>query len=218
MPEQQFQVYECQNVTCRLRFPSNLSVQSISVCPLCGENMSPSGLPFSNFKLPTTLTTIYPQKVAILLDNLRSVLNVGSIFRSADGVGVAHIFCCGTTPTPAHSKFSKSGLGSEETIHWSYHRNALDVLSLPDNIESHIISLEVTQGSNSIFSPELMLPEIQSLLLIVGNEISGVDPELIRKSDNLLHIPMGGKKSSLNVAVAAAIAMYSLRFIRSEKS
>jgi 23S rRNA (guanosine2251-2'-O)-methyltransferase len=202
MPEQQFQVYECQNVTCRLRFPSNLSVQSISVCPLCGGNMSPSGLPFSNFKLPTTLTTIYPQKVAILLDNLRSVLNVGSIFRSADGVGVAHIFCCGTTPTPAHSKFSKSGLGSEETIHWSYHRNAL----------------EVTQGSNSIFSPELMLPEIQSLLLIVGNEISGVDPELIRKSDNLLHIPMGGKKSSLNVAVAAAIAMYSLRFIRSEKS
>ena len=147
----------------------------------------------------------------LLLDNLRSTLNVGSIFRTADGAGVAHIYCCGTTPTPEHPKIVKTGLGAEGFIPWTYYRNALDVPELEDT-GVEIISLEATSTSADLFIEITQIDIDKSVLLILGNEISGIDPALMQRSHRVLALPMLGNKSSLNVAVAAGIAMYALRF------
>ncbi len=211
MQEPVFQIFECQNRQCRLRFPSNLSVDTMTVCPTCGSPLLPSGMPFSNLKLPVRHSNSPIRKLSLLLDNLRSTLNVGSIFRTADGAGVTHIYCCGTTPTPYHPKIIKTGLGAEYSIPWIYHRNALDVL---DQIESEtlILSLEASENSSDLFSNFGQIAASKEVLLILGNEVSGVDPELMRRSNFLVSLPMIGKKTSLNVAVAAGIAIYSLQF------
>jgi len=206
----QFQMYECQNPQCRLRFPTNFSVQQFSTCPLCGSPVSQSGKPFSNAKLQPSVSTEPISKISVLLDNLRSTLNVGSIFRSANCTSIEHIYCCGTTPTPAHSKFGKSGLNSEQTVPWSYHRNALGVISEIKKNGFEITSLEVTSSSKSIFEQD-QNKFSNNNMLIVGNELSGVDPAILDLSDSIVYIPMLGSKNSLNVAIAAAISFYVYR-------
>jgi len=206
-----FQIYECQNIECRLRFPSNLSIKKFTQCPLCGSPVIQSGDPFSNAKA-TSLKTSRPGRVIhVLLDNLRSTLNVGAIFRTANCAGIEHVYCCGTSPTPSHPKFTKSGLNSEQTIDWSYHRNALDVVSNSKRSDFEVISLEVTSNSASIFSNNLGR-STKSLLVVVGNEVSGIDPAILDLSDSIVYIPMLGSKDSLNVAIAAAISLYTYRF------
>jgi 23S rRNA (guanosine2251-2'-O)-methyltransferase len=206
-----FQMYECQNHECRFRFPSNLSVEHFTQCPICGSPVYKSGESFSNTKMFKNGTLYRGRKIHLLLDNLRSTLNVGSIFRTANCTAIEHIYCCGTTPTPSHPKFGKSGLNSEQTVAWSYHRNALDVIAKTKDSGFHVISLEVASKSTPIF--ENVIPEdTNSLLLVVGNEISGIDPAMLDLSDSIVYIPMLGSKDSLNVAIAAAISLYIYRF------
>lgn len=210
MAESDFQMYQCGNPVCRFRFANNLSVRTLTKCPLCGEALEPSGAPFSNARLVGPEKGIIPpQKVEVLLDSLRSTLNVGSIFRSADGAGASHIHCCGTTPTPDHPKISKTSLGAEDFLPWTYAPNALDLVLNKKAAGYAILSIEATQNSADIFShrqPNVDTP----ILLVMGNEVSGIDPEILRVSDHILHIPMAGKKDSLNVAVAFGIAIYTL--------
>lgn len=211
MSEETFQIFECQNLDCRLRFPSNLTISEMSVCPFCGSILQASGEPFTNVKtadLPLFKST---RRVDLLLDNLRSTFNVGSIFRTADGAGVSHIYCCGTSPTPEHPKIIKTGLGAEGFVPWTYHRNALDVL---DQLESGtlIFSLEATRDAVNIFTETQQIDSDKPVLLILGNEISGIDPVLLQRSHLVLSLPMLGNKNSLNVSVAAGIAIYSIRF------
>ncbi len=145
----------------------------------------------------------------VLLDSLRSTLNVGSIFRTADGAGASHIHCCGTTPTPDHPKIAKTSLGAEDFLPWTYVPNALDLVLSKKSAGYAILSIEATQNSADIFTHRQ--PNVDSpILLVMGNEISGVDPEILQLSDHILHIPMAGKKDSLNVAVAFGIAIYTL--------
>lgn len=206
-----FQIYECQNPQCRLRFPTNFSIQQFSKCPLCGSQVEQSGKPFSNAKFKPNTDGKSLNKISVLLDNLRSTLNVGSIFRSANCTSIEHIYCCGTTPTPAHSKFGKSGLNAEQTVPWSYHHNALDVISENKKNGFEVTSLELATGSASIFEQnQKNFPN--NHLLVVGNELSGVDPAILDLSDSIVYIPMLGSKDSLNVAIAAAIAFYVYRF------
>jgi len=207
-----FQVFECQNSQCRLRFPSNLSVDSIEKCPLCGSSMSPSGDPFSNAKMNIDNRVPQYRKIDVLLDNLRSTHNVGSIFRTANGAAIDHIFCCGTSPTPSHPKFSKSALKADDTVSWSCHRNSLDILHEQKRNGFAIVSLEVTAQAIPIFTAGDSLLKYKAILLIVGNEVSGIDPALIDESDAVVYIPMLGSKTSLNVSNAAAIAIYEFRF------
>jgi len=209
--EPTFQILECQNPTCSLRFPTNLSVKQMTTCPLCGGALLPNGAPFSNQKAPPSQRKAPGRRVDLLLDNLRSTLNVGSIFRTADGAGVSHVYCCGTTPTPDHPKIIKTGLGAEFSVPWSAHRNALEVLpTLP--LGTLICALEACPTSHDLFAEVKHIESVSSVLLILGNEVSGVDPQLMQRSDLVLSLPMLGQKSSLNVAVAAGIAIYALRF------
>ena len=207
----QFQMYECQNPQCRLRFPTNFSVQQFSTCPFCGSPVFQSGEPFTNAKFQPNVDTDSINKISVVLDNLRSTLNVGSIFRSANCTSIEHIYCCGTTPTPAHSKFGKSGLNAEQTVPWSYHHNALDVIVENKKNGFEVTSLELTSASKSIFEQtQKQFPN--NSLLVVGNELSGVDPAILDLSDSIVYIPMLGSKNSLNVAIAAAISFYVYRF------
>ena len=211
MAEPSFQVFECQNPECRFRFSSDLTITKMVACPQCGDSLQPSGEKYSNEKVSHTAESFPVHQLELLLDNLRSALNVGSIFRTADGAGVSHIYCCGTTPTPDHPKIIKTGLGAEGFVSWSYHRNSLKVI---DNLKEKrlVYSLETSESSISLFAEKGILPQDKPILLIVGNEISGIDPELMKRSQSVLSLPMTGSKTSLNVAVAAGIAIYALRF------
>lgn len=203
-----FQIFQCTNLECQLRIPSDLSTLTLTTCPFCGSMMEKHGEPYTNFHPPQKTATEAPLILDLLLDNLRSSQNVGSIFRSANGANVRHIYCCGTTPTPEHAKVRKSSLGAEEFTAWSYHRNAYDLAHDLSEAGYAIWSLEFTSNSTPLFAFKNPPTRTQPVILIVGNEISGIDPALLGLSQRSLHIPMSGEKTSLNVAVAAAIAMY----------
>lgn len=179
-------------------------------CPLCGSELIPQGNPFINSKRISNLEIVSKRSVVeVLLDNLRSTLNVGSIFRTADGAGVSKIYCCGTTPTPEHPKIAKTSLGAEDFIPWEYCSNALDVVAMKKQKGFQIFSLEATENADPILTRPIMDENLPTLL-VVGNEVSGIDPEIMEISTKRLYIPMRGTKTSLNVAVAFGIAIYSL--------
>lgn len=207
-----FQMYECQNPDCGLRMPTNLSVGMVEKCPFCKNGMKPVGEPFQNTLPPGDDTHSNTPKIQILLDNLRSVFNVGAVFRTANGSAVEHIYCCGTTPTPEHPKFIKSGLGADETIPWTYARNGLEIVKSAIAQRFKVVSLEISSDSHSIFGFFQHTTLQDKVLLVVGNEVSGIDPGILELSDFRVHIPMLGLKTSLNVSIAAALAMYAFRF------
>jgi len=149
--------------------------------------------------------------IEVLLDNIRSTLNVGSIFRTADGAGIQKIHLCGITPTPEHPKMIKTGLGAEWSVPWEYHSNGLKLALQEKHKGANLICLEIVPGSKSIFKSPISMTE-QTILLVIGNEITGVDPEITAIADQTYHIPMVGFKKSLNVSVAFGIIAYQLMF------
>ena len=204
-----FQVYQCINPACRMRFSTDLSVTKIAHCPKCGGEMQPSGDPYGNFTPPPGFLPTHLIDLVLVLDNLRSTLNVGSIFRTADGAGISHIYCCGTTPTPEHPKIAKTSLGAETFTPWSYHTNAVDLVTGFKQAGRQVFALEAVENSISLFDLETS-DQLTPLALVVGNEISGIDPAILALAEKVLAIPMAGQKTSLNVAVSAGIAMYTI--------
>jgi tRNA G18 (ribose-2'-O)-methylase SpoU len=148
-----------------------------------------------------------PVDRAVILDNIRSAWNVGSIFRSADGFGFSHAYLCGITPTPDHEPVTKTSLGAEDSVTWSYHKDAVQLASGLKKVGWKIFALEEARLATSIAQ---LIAENRHTALIVGNEITGVDPELLGLCDDIVFIPMRGEKKSFNVAVAFGIAAYAL--------
>jgi tRNA G18 (ribose-2'-O)-methylase SpoU len=146
----------------------------------------------------------------LFLDNLRSTYNVGSLFRTADGVGVEQIHLCGITPTPGHPKVAKTALGAETRVGWRYYRNALQAAAELKAAGVQLWALEIHPQARSLF--EMRPLQDHALALIIGNEVAGIDPGLLAASDQIVQLPMLGHKRSLNVASAGAIALYQLRF------
>jgi tRNA G18 (ribose-2'-O)-methylase SpoU len=148
--------------------------------------------------------------VEALLDNIRSAWNVGSIFRSADGFGISHLHLCGITPTPEHEPVAKTALGAERTVPWSY---AADPLAAARRIKEHGRQLWALEHDDRAvpFDPMRLPSPAGPILLIVGNEITGVDPDLLDLCERIFHIPMHGNKRSLNVAVAFGIAAFAIQ-------
>lgn len=155
--------------------------------------------------LPVTFDSP-PAQPAVLLDNIRSAWNVGSIFRSADGFGFRHAYLCGITPTPENDAVIKTSLGAEDSVPWSYHKDAVKLVRGLKKEGHHIVALEEGERAVSIDTKRAL----ENGVLIVGNEVTGVDPELLDLCDEVLYIPMRGDKKSFNVAVAFAIAAYAL--------
>jgi tRNA G18 (ribose-2'-O)-methylase SpoU len=149
--------------------------------------------------------------VEALLDNIRSVYNVGSIFRTADGAGLRHLHLCGITPPPDHPKTAKTALGAEQAVAWTQYRNGLDAAVTLQERGCQLWAIEDSSQAESLFAAPI-LPDGLPIVLVVGNEIAGIDPEILDRCDRILYIPMQGRKKSLNVASAFAIAAYAVRF------
>lgn len=144
----------------------------------------------------------------LVLPDIRSTHNVGAFFRTADAFGFDKIYLCGITPQPPRADIAKVSLGAETWIPFEYHPNVVTLLRRLQAQETQVISLEYTSASipiqnvSSIDSPHVAL--------VVGNEVYGVHEDVLALSDLVVHIPMVGKKESLNVSVAGGIAMHWL--------
>ena len=147
--------------------------------------------------------------VYVLLDNIRSLYNVGSIFRSCDGARISKLFLCGYTPHPPRTEIEKTALGSTATVPWEYIKNARDAVAALKSEGIRICVLEQTESSRSYYS---ITPDVFPLCLVVGNEITGVSEQIIREADLAVDIPMFGMKQSLNAAVALGITVFE--FVR----
>jgi tRNA G18 (ribose-2'-O)-methylase SpoU len=146
------------------------------------------------------------------LDNIRSAWNVGSIFRSADGFGFVHAYLCGITPTPEVEAVAKTSLGAEDSVPWSHHKDAVKLVKGLKKEGFQILALEEEARAVALKDEGGRVKDgNRDAVLILGSEVTGVDPELLELCDKILYIPMRGEKKSFNVAMAFSIAAYALR-------
>ena len=146
--------------------------------------------------------------IIIVLDNVRSGLNVGSIFRSADAFNIEKIICCGITPTPPNREVLKSALGSTETVEWEHASVTLEKVEKLKVEGVKVYAVEQTE--NSVFLNEFERDPGVTYAFVLGNEVDGVDQSVIDSCHGALEIQQHGTKHSLNVAVCAGVVMHSL--------
>lgn len=203
----------CSDPGCGFRFPLSPTEKRRTRCPRCGASLTMAEIPYSSFTVPVKgKHSVHPPYVCVL-DNIRSAYNVGSIFRTSDGCGIDKLYLCGITPTPENSRVGKTSLGAESALPWEHSWSVLDTVNDLRANGYRIIALEGGKSAVNLFEA---LPLIQSqnlpLALIVGNEVSGIDPEVVKISSLCVYIPMEGIKESLNVATAFGIASYLIRY------
>jgi 23S rRNA (guanosine2251-2'-O)-methyltransferase len=155
----------------------------------------------SSSRLPTDLRTI---RLHVVLDNIRSAYNVGSFFRTADGTGCAMLHICGMSPYPPNPKLEKTALGTLETVPWKYYRTTMEVV---DSLKKHGIPIFAAElNQQSVDYRTITYPN--PVALVFGHELHGVSDFVLDAVDKIVHIPMRGSKTSLNVATAGGILMY----------
>jgi tRNA G18 (ribose-2'-O)-methylase SpoU len=142
----------------------------------------------------------------VVCDNIRSLENIGSIFRTSDALGVDKVFLCGISGYPPNSKISKTALGAEKTIPFGHHWQAWRVIDKLKKRKFQVVALEKTKG---VFIYTRLNPKFP-LALVVGNEKTGVSKSVLKKADKIIYLPMRGKKESLNVSVAFGVAGYEI--------
>lgn len=218
MSVKSYEIRLCQNPACGLRYPLTENHPIGERCPAClGETQVALRKVFPPHPQPLS-PSVERGILAALLDNLRSAWNVGAIFRTADGLGVNKLYLCGITPTPENKAVTKTSLGAEKSVGWEYARNALEKAKKLKGEGLMLIALEQDSRAVSLteFNPSppawrgSTAGQDGGLILILGNEISGVDPEILELCEHIVHIPMRGRKRSFNVEVAFAIAAYYL--------
>lgn len=205
-----FVFLQCCHDGCRFRFPASAAEAGALVCPRC---RGPLRQVAATTKVAITSradSTAMP--LVGLLDNIRSIHNVGSMFRSADGAGASHLHLAGITATPTHPKLAKAALGAQETVTWTYHPNGVAAAEGLKAAGVKLWALERMAGLSE--QPSLFNVPVPGapIAVVVGNEKAGVDPGILELCDAVVSLPMFGRKSSLNVAVAFGIALYFLRF------
>lgn len=146
--------------------------------------------------------------LVVVLDNVRSLHNIGSVFRTSDAFRVECIYLCGITAVPPHPEIHKTALGAEFTVDWKYVNNAIEAV---DNLrQKGYIVYSVEQTENSIMLENIRLEQEKRYAVVLGNEVKGVQQEVIDHSDGCIEIPQYGTKHSLNVSVAAGIIIWDL--------
>lgn len=156
-------------------------------------------------------------KYSILLDNIRSLHNVGSIFRTADGAWFEKIFLTGYTPTPPRKEIAKTALWAEKSVLWEYYEDPREIISTLKKEGTLIISIE--QATSSTGNIQKYLEDnSKNICIIMGNEINGVSKDLLDLSDIVFELPMQGIKQSLNVSVTAGIVMYYIWYFARQKN
>ncbi|MDR0971888.1 MAG: RNA methyltransferase [Bacteroidales bacterium] len=149
----------------------------------------------------------YP--LIVVLDNIRSMNNVGSIFRSSDAFLIQEIFLCGITPQPPHREINKTALGSTQSVAWRYFSSTMDAINLLKDEGYLICSIE--QATNSIPLQEFKVENNQKIAIILGNEVEGVEQKIVDSSNCVIEITQYGTKHSLNVSVTAGIVLWHIQ-------
>lgn len=211
-----YAIFQCTSQACRFRFPGSLNEQPEDgyTCPICGEPTSEAARThLSDFTKPVGrqlagVSNAPLPHLELFLDNTRSIYNVGSIFRTADGAGIRKLHLCGITATPDHKKFAKTALGTD--LPWEYHKNGVDGIARLKDEGYQVWALEETTDSIDLYADSPKLPNDRPTVLVLGNEVVGVDPGILELCDQTLMIPMRGEKKSLNVTIACGIAVYQL--------
>jgi len=144
----------------------------------------------------------------LVMDNVRSLHNIGSLFRTADAFLLEGIYLCGITATPPHREIHKTALGATESVSWEYREETTDAISELKEKGYMILSVEQTEGA--VLLDQVQLSDNQKYALVFGHEIRGVDQDVVDMSDQCIEIPQYGTKHSLNISVAAGIVIWEL--------
>ncbi len=144
--------------------------------------------------------------VVIVLDNIRSAHNVGSTLRTADGFGIEKVFLCGITASPPHPEIRKSALGAEESVAWEYVKSTVDAITILKQQGFQIVAVE--QVENSTYLQDFAVSEKQKYAFVLGNEVNGVDQNVLDLVDIAVEIPQRGTKHSFNVSVTVGIVLW----------
>src|SRR3989344_4294299 len=143
----------------------------------------------------------------VICDNIRSLENIGSIFRTADAIGATKIFLCGISGRPPHQKISKTALGAEKNIPFEYHKQTWRLIDKLKKDKITILALEQDKKAIAYTKLKPTFP----LALIIGNEVKGISRKVLSQADKIIYLPMCGQKESSNVAVAFGVAAYQIQ-------
>ena len=146
--------------------------------------------------------------LVVVLDNIRSLNNIGSVFRTADAFRVAKIMLCGITATPPHRDIHKTALGAENSVEWKYYESTTDCINELRAEGYKVYAVE--QADESISLNNFEIKENDKIAVVVGNEVDGVDDEVIDLADGCIEIPQYGTKHSLNVSIATGIVIWDV--------
>ena len=146
--------------------------------------------------------------IIVLLDDVRSFNNVGSVFRTCDAMGIKKMYLCGITGQPPHREIRKTAIGASESVDWEYENNASEILTKYRDLGYEIIAVEQTTSSVSLENYQL---SNKNILLVFGNEINGVSQKLVDLCDLSLEIPQWGTKHSINISVSVGIVLWNLK-------
>ena len=144
--------------------------------------------------------------LAVILDEVRSLHNIGSVFRTSDAFLVERIYLCGITATPPHPAMHKTALGAEDTVDWKYVKHTLEAVEELHNEGYTVLAIEQVEGSTML--DELELEPDKKYAIVMGNEVKGVQQEVIDACDGCIEIPQYGTKHSLNVSVTTGIVLW----------
>ena len=144
----------------------------------------------------------------VVLDNVRSLNNVGSVFRTSDAFRIEHIYLCGITATPPHKDIQKTALGSTESISWSYAKNTFNIVKKLQQKNIQVLAIEQARNATMLndFSPK----KNTRYAVVFGHEVKGVSQDVVNQSDGVIEIPQFGTKHSLNIAVSCGVVLWDL--------
>lgn len=146
--------------------------------------------------------------IMVVLDNVRSLNNIGSVFRTADAFRLEGLYLCGITATPPHREIHKTALGATESVHWEYRQETTDAIAELKKAGYWIFSVEQAEGA--VMLEQVQLSGNQKYAIVFGHEIRGVGQKVVDMSDQCIEIPQYGTKHSLNISVAAGIVIWEL--------
>ncbi len=144
----------------------------------------------------------------IILDNIRSLNNIGSVFRTCDAFLIKKIYLCGITAQPPHKDIHKTALGSTDTVCWEYAKDTLNLITKLKRLDIQILSIE--QAENTTMLNQFTPKKETTYALVFGNEVKGVSQEVVTLSDAVIEIPQFGTKHSLNISVSAGVVIWDL--------
>ena len=205
---------KCDDANCKLYFffeedhfrqDSDLHLPSIDLLKKMNrklENSELDRLDVASFKKAKK------SPIIIILDNVRSLNNIGSVFRTADAFLVQKIYLCGITATPPHKDIRKTALGATESVDWEYRKDTLELVKELKGEGVKIASVE--QAENAVMLNDYAAEPEETIALIFGNEVKGVSQDVVSASDTVLEIPQFGTKHSLNISVSTGIVVWDI--------